>query len=215
MISQHADNKSLIRIFCAILMVHGCLLLIQQAEENLKDSRPVWTVQLTKFGSDAPFVAGTPVARPVKAKPRVSKSVFAPKSISQTLQEKAPLETTSTNASAGSGGVASEFNSAGSMARADLQQIYLSELRARIEEMKHYPLQARRLGQSGSVEVAFVVKPDGVIENPRIIRPSPFKRLNESALETVASLRKFRPLPKDFGTNPLQVTLPINYSIRN
>lgn len=212
------NNRSTALIFAAILVAHGALLSLKLAPEIIIAPPALAPIQLTRFGADAPFVPGVPVAVvPKKPAPRPTQKLTltqTPSAVVSTKVESQESAIDSTPA-AGSGGVASEFSSAGAMAQGDLRQIYLSELRAKLEEVKHYPQQARRLGQTGSVEVAFMVHADGLIDNARIVRPSPFKRLNDSALETVASLKKFRPLPEGLASNPLVVTLPIRYSIRN
>lgn len=196
----------------ATLMVHGMLLLIQSSPGALEVSREeIAPIQLTTIRSDVPFVAGKPSATVPKAK--VRPQAAAP--MAQMTPETTPPVAAESAPSSGQGGTLSTVSAAGARATGDLRAIYLSELRARLEEVKHYPLQARRLGQTGSVEVAFKVRPDGSIEDARIIRPSPFNRLNESALATVEALKKFRPLPESFGSDPLSVTLPIRYSIRN
>ena len=207
-------------IFLVTLLAHSGILLIKGAEYTAEPEQ-LQPIQLTAFRSllNTPFVAGMPSEKPASPKPVAAKSKAA-KIVSEEAMVKDTVTTQeaalSSTPAAGSGGVASSISAAGSMAQGDLRSIYLSELRARLEEIKHYPLQARRLGQTGSVEVAFKVYPDGLIDDARIVRPSPFKRLNESALATVATLKKFRPLPEGMTQgDSLLVTLPIRYSIRN
>lgn len=208
-------------IMLATVLAHAGLLMVKGAEIFSESTPRLAPIQLTAFSSTgAPFVPGLPSMRPAKAaRPKVTTQSAKPKFIAPAVA-KTDVVTTQESAidagpASGSGGVASTISSAGMMATGDLRQIYLSELRARLEEVKHYPQQARRLGQTGSVEVAFMVHPDGKIDEARIVRPSPFKRLNESALATVATLKKFRPLPEGFDGNPLTVTLPIRYTISN
>lgn len=219
MFFESSENRKLIPIFGAILMAHIAVLLFQLEVISTKEDY-LAPIQLNAFTSlsSAPFRSGV-----TSTKTAPQKKAITPKSntakVSKTTVSKTEVQTEnsalSTDEAVGSGGMASSYSAAGMMAKGELQQVYLSELRAKLEELKHYPLQARRLGQTGSVEVAFQVRQDGVIENARIVRGSPFKRLNESALATIENLKKFRPLPKELSNSALTVTLPIHYSIRN
>lgn len=203
-------------ILGAMLMAHAGVLAIKLAGESTKPSfEALAPIQLTTFKSDAPFRPGlpqetaTPVAKPRPlVNPRPS-AIATP--APQAPSEVASATEASAAGAAGSGGVASDVNAAGSVGSGNGRQIYLSELRARLEAHKHYPAQARRLGQTGSVEVTFTVEANGRITNPRVTRPSPFQRLNASALETIEALKEFKPLPAEFGQDQLVVTLPIHY----
>lgn len=94
---------------------------------------------------------------------------------------------------------------------ADKKAIFKAELRAEIEKNKTYPPMARRLGQTGTVVVAFTLLEDGHIIDVRLDKPSRFERLNESALEAVKSVHKFKPIPKEWGQAKMDFTLPVNY----
>jgi len=216
-----SQNSSLALIMLVTLVAHGGVLLMKTAEMVFSEPERLQPIQLTTFSmANAPFVPGLPSEKPAAPK---RPAVVQPKPTATVSTSTALKDTVTTqeaaidpSPAAGSGGVASSVSAAGSMATGDLRAIYLSELRARLEEVKHYPLQARRLGQTGSVEVAFRVLADGLIDEARIVRPSPFQRLNDSALATVASLKRFRPLPAGMTEgDSLLVTLPIRYTIRN
>lgn len=203
----------------AILVAHMAVLLFQLEVVTPQEDylAPIQLQAFTSSGSE-PFRPGMPSLKPAALKKVVhqkSNSTQITKSTTAKAEAQAENSNLSSAEASGSGGVASSISAAGMRAQGDLQQVYLSELRAKLEELKHYPLQARRLGQTGSVEVAFQVRQDGMIENARIVRASPFKRLNESALATIENLKKFRPLPEGLSKDPLTVTLPIRYTIRN
>lgn len=104
-------------------------------------------------------------------------------------------------------------NALSGMARADLRSMFLGELRARIEENKTYPMMSRRLGQTGIVEVAFTLTRDGHIINARIVSPSRYDRLNESALEAVKKISRFKPIPTELNEEQMDVTVPVKFAI--
>lgn len=96
-------------------------------------------------------------------------------------------------------------------ATADQKAIFKAELRAEIEKNKSYPPMSRRLGQTGTVVVAFTLLEDGHIIDVRLDTPSRFERLNESAIEAVKSVHKFKPIPKEWGQAKMDFTVPVNY----
>jgi protein TonB len=63
----------------------------------------------------------------------------------------------------------------------------------RIERAKKYPKDAQGKYQEGMVSLSFVINPDGTIRDLKIIKPSPYKALNDAALQAV---RDSVPFPK-------------------
>lgn len=204
------NTQSLTRVLMAVLAVHGAVLLIQPLESN--------SVHMSGDAIDVTFQTVSSIASaPAK---RILPS--APKPVSNTGLSTSKTPATPPTATAQAGvdngtaeGVGTVSGSGVGRARGDLKEMYLGELRAKIDQNKNYPLQARRLGQSGEVVVAFTIGLDGQIVNPRVTRPSPYKKLNESALAAIVSIRTFRPLPHELSTSPLEVTVPIRYSLNS
>ena len=95
----------------------------------------------------------------------------------------------------------------------DLKALYKAELRAKIDQLKTYPSMSKRLGHQGEVVVGFTLLADGSIINVRIDSESRFDALNKSALATVKSVKKFKPIPKDFGVTKMDLKIPIRYLI--
>lgn len=91
----------------------------------------------------------------------------------------------------------------------DIKLLYKSELRAEIEKHKYYPPLSRRLGQTGTVVVAFTLLEDGHIIDVRLDTPSRFEALNESAMDAVKKVHKFRPIP--WGEEKLDFKLPLKF----
>ena len=130
-------------------------------------------------------------------------------------QEEAPAEEVTATTAAGTGkpgdypGVGG--GSALGNALADLKTIYKTELRSRIEENKFYPVAARRLGQTGTVIVAFTLNLDGSITNVRIETPSGVSRLDSAGLEAVKKVGKFKAIPSEIASGPMDMSVPIKF----
>jgi TonB family protein len=93
----------------------------------------------------------------------------------------------------------------------DQKTHFKQQLRAEIEKHKSYPVISRRLGQTGIVEVAFTLLEDGHIINVRLSRPSPFERLNESAINAVKKVHKFFPIPREWGENKMDILVSLKF----
>jgi len=94
---------------------------------------------------------------------------------------------------------------------ADLKSMYRAEVRAQIDQNKFYPVAARRLGQTGTVIVAFTLLADGSIINVRIDNSSGSARLDSAGLEAVKKVGKFKPIPSEFGEASLDMLVPLKF----
>ena len=97
--------------------------------------------------------------------------------------------------------------------REALEDEYLSKLRYLIEKNKIYPQSAKRLNQMGKVHVCFVISKDGQIKDVKVVKDSNYKRLNEAALEILAKINRFEPIPEKLNKNSWEITVPIVYQI--
>jgi protein TonB len=95
--------------------------------------------------------------------------------------------------------------------KSDLLSVYKAELRAMIDRNKYYPTMSRRLGQTGTVVVAFTLLEDGHIIDVRIDSPSRYDRLNESALDAVKKVERFKPIPKEIGEARMDLKIPVKF----
>ncbi len=95
-----------------------------------------------------------------------------------------------------------------------IKEAYLSYLRQTIDERKVYPKNAKRLRQSGTVTVKFTVLSNGAITNISVVGSSGFELLDEATLDLLKALAKVRALPKEIGTAPMELTLPIQYTLK-
>ncbi len=95
----------------------------------------------------------------------------------------------------------------------DIQESYLSKLRAVIERHKRYPRSAKRLRQEGIVRVEFEIRKDGRIFHSRILEGSRYKKLNRATLKILEDIGAFAPIPKELGKNSWKINVPIAYKI--
>jgi protein TonB len=90
---------------------------------------------------------------------------------------------------------------------------YLGYLRQSIEAHKMYPKNAKKLGQTGTVEITFTVMADGTISDVKVKQSSNFTLLDSAAKEILMALAKVRPIPKELEKDSWEITLPIVYEI--
>jgi protein TonB len=88
---------------------------------------------------------------------------------------------------------------------------YKAELRALIERNKFYPSSSRRLGQTGTVVVAFTLLKDGHIIDVKVDTPSPFEKLNASAMDAVKKVVRFKPFPDEIEESKLDVKVSLKF----
>lgn len=96
-------------------------------------------------------------------------------------------------------------------AKFSAMDVYKAELRATIEKNKYYPTMSRRLGQTGTVVIAFTLLEDGNIVDIRIEKPSQYERLNVSALDAVKKVERFKPIPKEVGEIRMDIKVPVKF----
>lgn len=92
-----------------------------------------------------------------------------------------------------------------------VMDVYKAELRATIDKNKYYPTMSRRLGQTGTVVIAFTLLEDGNIVDIRIEKPSQYERLNVSALDAVKKVERFKPIPKEVGEIRMDIKVPVKF----
>ncbi|WP_300367098.1 energy transducer TonB [Hydrogenimonas sp.] len=92
--------------------------------------------------------------------------------------------------------------------------LYLQKVRETIEANKYYPRMAKKLRQTGRVEVQFVIRNDGSVYGIEIVKPCRYKKLNRAARRTIEKIEKFEPFPESLNISEIRVTIPINYTLK-
>jgi protein TonB len=94
---------------------------------------------------------------------------------------------------------------------ATAKEIYIAEIRSKIEANKSYPLISRRMGQTGIVIVAFTLLKDGSIMDLHVHKSSRFDRLDASAVEAVRKVGRFNPIPSEVGESQMDINVPVKF----
>ncbi len=89
---------------------------------------------------------------------------------------------------------------------------YLSIVRNRIEEKKHYPPFARNLQHEGTVTVNVTIGISGAIISATVIRSSGYASLDRAALEAVRKAGPFPP-PTGYGLEQMNVSVPLIFKL--
>lgn len=90
---------------------------------------------------------------------------------------------------------------------------YLAKVRATIEKNKIYPKAAKRLNQTGKVNVNFDILKSGEIRNVKVLGKSSFSKLDEASIELLIKISNFDEIPEELKKSVWNVTIPIDYSI--
>lgn len=106
------------------------------------------------------------------------------------------------------GGITSLHSSEEEMLR------YQDIVKQKIEEVKKYPLWARREGIQGMVGVRFTVLKSGETRNIAITQSSGFTILDREAVETIKRASPFPPLPEDIPFPSIEMEVSILFSLK-
>ena len=90
---------------------------------------------------------------------------------------------------------------------------FSSQVWNRIAQSKYYPRIARKRGFEGQPVVAFTLGNEGDLLELSIVNPSPFKILDEAALDAVKSASPYPPIPKLLKTDSMRFNLPISFML--
>lgn len=90
---------------------------------------------------------------------------------------------------------------------------YLAKVRATIEKNKIYPKAAKRLNQTGKVNVNFDILKNGEIRNVKVLGKSSFAKLDEASIELLIKISNFDEIPEELKKSVWNITIPIDYSM--
>ena len=93
---------------------------------------------------------------------------------------------------------------------------YFLSLKKQIEGVWHYPQDAARRGEHGSLNLIFTIKSNGDLAGIQIVSSSGFKALDGEALRAIKVAAPFHPFPKSWqGLEKLNVKATFEYTYRN
>jgi protein TonB len=95
-----------------------------------------------------------------------------------------------------------------------LSKRYQRKVRSLIEQMKNYPISARRREQEGTIVVRFSINRQGIITaGPELDKPSRYTALNNAALKAVTAAAPFPPFDERTGPFTMTFIVPIRFSL--
>ena len=100
------------------------------------------------------------------------------------------------------------------MGENSLKALYLRNIRSLIDQKKYYPRLSQKMGHTGEVVVSFTIDKSGKIEDMKVIKKCPFRKLNLSALKTLQKIASFNPIPQKLAMSSINVQIPIIYNLR-
>jgi len=192
MFQTQTSPRTLYILLTGIALLHVCALLFQTFSQEIAHSLSQSTAGLRVYFEQAQVQSPPKKIIPKPLVKEMPTQTTRPQVMNSPLVSTAPTTSVSTQ---------------------DLKLVYLGELRQLIESKKVYPLQAKRLGQTGTVEVTFTLSGDGHIMDAHVTQGSPYERLNQAALATVMEVRHFRPIPPEIGEDSMTVKIPMRYSL--
>ena len=91
---------------------------------------------------------------------------------------------------------------------------YLADVRQEIENRKHYPLIARTKKIEGQNTIGFTIDQFGNILNLKLVQSSGSEVLDRATLTLLETIGRFAPLPSTSNENPLTLTVPVSYQLK-
>jgi len=91
---------------------------------------------------------------------------------------------------------------------------YIGLIRARLEQVKRYPPEARRERQEGTVTMRFTLDRSGRVLSSHIQRSSGAVDLDEEATQMVDRAAPFPPFPRSLERSTLDLMVPIEFVLK-
>ena len=90
---------------------------------------------------------------------------------------------------------------------------YQDMVKQRIEEVRRYPLWAKKQGVEGITYLYFIILPNGIAKDVRVVASSGSKILDEEAVATVKRATPFHPVPQEISRSSVSMTVAIVFSL--
>ncbi|GJL79818.1 MAG: hypothetical protein NPINA01_28070 [Nitrospinaceae bacterium] len=90
---------------------------------------------------------------------------------------------------------------------------FSTQVRTKIAKVKYYPRIARNRGFEGQPVIAFTLGSKGELLDLSIAAPSPFKLLDEAALNAIKSASPYPPIPAPLKLKSMKFKIPISFNL--
>lgn len=199
-------TRRLLGFVFASICLHGALLIAQ------RESLPQFPGQTETILSVALNPSPAPVATTAAAQdaPRQRKTSRALPAATTSETETLPTAGTAPTAASVPQDSAAELERHRQTARAQIRAQLLTDLARHFE----YPLLAQRRGWEGTVWLAFVVAPDGVLERIHVAHGSGYHALDYSAVSALHRVGRLQYASRWLGGNALEMRLPVIYRLQ-
>lgn len=90
---------------------------------------------------------------------------------------------------------------------------YFTKLKERIYQVWKYPRESQVRREQGNVQIVFILRKDGYLENVRIIQPSGFENLDREVLRTIRVASPYNPFPESWKEERLRIPATFDYRL--
>ncbi len=90
---------------------------------------------------------------------------------------------------------------------------YFTKLKERIYQVWKYPKESQIRREQGNVQIVFILRKDGYLENVRIIQPSGFENLDREVLRTIRVASPYNPFPESWDEERLKIPATFDYRL--
>ncbi|MTW19726.1 TonB family protein [Allochromatium palmeri] len=97
--------------------------------------------------------------------------------------------------------------------RINAERAYLSALQRAIARHQRYPAGARRHGKTGVAMLSFVIQTDGRLGQIQLAQSSGHAALDQAALQALARLGRFDPIPRSIGRTSWALRVPVRFNL--
>lgn len=144
------------------------------------------------------------------AKPAAPAASSAQSSAAEAAAQPAPGPRAATGASQGPTRGAGTSAAGGGTPNAS----YLSHLQLWLEKNKEYPRMARMRRQEGTALLRFTIDRSGRVLSHAVVQGSGHTLLDDAVEEMIRRASPMPPLPADYGSDTLTLTVPVKFSLR-
>lgn len=177
----------------------------ERAEAHRRPAKPTVAVAPKPVPQPAPTIAVAPIPAP---------SATAPATTTAASGNPAALGTGMTGVgSAGNGNFGISQGTGGPARGTGSPDDYLDRVRRHLERYKHYPEEALKKKEEGTVMVAFTLARDGTITGAWITRSSGNPLLDQAALAMLHDGSPVPPVPQRYWNRTGPIMLPVNFTI--
>jgi protein TonB len=206
MASMYYVKKGPNRLLQVLIIVSlGIHMLVFMYVTGLYRPKLLQFIELTLQDEKKPLIRGIP--RP----PQLSKEDDKPKKLKET--QVTPIQLPDVNQLRLGRGDSRISSSLMEGVTRLTKEDYYEMVRLRIDREKKYPQEADGSYKEGRVILSFMINLDGSIRDLKIVKPSPYKDLNEAALQAVMNSVPFSKPPSSLFKDSFMIELNVTFDL--